>query len=40
LNEYVDEDIEKNEIVCCGVIYGKSNFEGSINKNNRDNYID
>ncbi|XP_065210458.1 cytoplasmic aconitate hydratase-like [Planococcus citri] len=33
------ETIEKNELVCCGVLSGNRNFEGRIHPNTRANYL-
>ncbi|XP_031786684.1 cytoplasmic aconitate hydratase [Nasonia vitripennis] len=33
------EAIEKNELVCCGVLSGNRNFEGRIHPNTRANYL-
>ncbi|XP_058803732.1 cytoplasmic aconitate hydratase-like isoform X2 [Phymastichus coffea] len=33
------EAIEKNELICCGVLSGNRNFEGRIHPNTRANYL-
>ncbi|KAK7022910.1 Aconitate hydratase mitochondrial, partial [Halocaridina rubra] len=37
--ESVTETIEKNDLVCCGVLSGNRNFEGRIHPNTRANYL-
>ena len=37
--EAVSEAIEKNDLVCCGVLSGNRNFEGRIHPNTRANYL-
>jgi len=37
--EVVSEAIEKNDLVCCGVLSGNRNFEGRIHPNTRANYL-
>lgn len=39
LPEPIIEAIEKNELVCCGVLSGNRNFEGRIHPNTRANYL-
>jgi aconitate hydratase len=39
LPETVVEAIEKLDLVCCGVLSGKRNFEGRIHPNTRANYF-
>ena len=39
LPEVVSEAIEKNDLVCCGVLSGNRNFEGRIHPNTRANYL-
>jgi len=39
LPEQVSEAIEKNDLVCCGVLSGNRNFEGRIHPNTRANYL-
>ncbi|CAH1390542.1 unnamed protein product [Nezara viridula] len=39
LPETIIEAIEKNELVCCGVLSGNRNFEGRIHPNTRANYL-
>lgn len=39
LTEPIVEAIEKNELVCCGVLSGNRNFEGRIHPNTRANYL-
>ncbi|XP_076301008.1 cytoplasmic aconitate hydratase isoform X1 [Lasioglossum baleicum] len=39
LPEAIVETIEKNELVCCGVLSGNRNFEGRIHPNTRANYL-
>nr|XP_053646613.1 cytoplasmic aconitate hydratase-like [Cherax quadricarinatus] len=39
LPESVVEAIEKNDLVCCGVLSGNRNFEGRIHPNTRANYL-
>ncbi|KAK3881783.1 hypothetical protein Pcinc_013813 [Petrolisthes cinctipes] len=37
--EPIVEAIEKNDLVCCGVLSGNRNFEGRIHQNTRANYL-
>ncbi|MPC21751.1 Cytoplasmic aconitate hydratase [Portunus trituberculatus] len=37
--EPIVEAIEKNDLVCCGVLSGNRNFEGRIHPNTRANYL-
>nr|XP_045582344.1 cytoplasmic aconitate hydratase-like isoform X1 [Procambarus clarkii] len=39
LPEAIVEAIEKNDLVCCGVLSGNRNFEGRIHPNTRANYL-
>ncbi|KAK0165198.1 hypothetical protein PV328_003735 [Microctonus aethiopoides] len=39
LNDSIAEAIEKNELVCCGVLSGNRNFEGRIHPSTRANYL-
>ncbi|XP_033210011.1 cytoplasmic aconitate hydratase-like [Belonocnema kinseyi] len=39
LTESIVDAIEKNELVCCGVLSGNRNFEGRIHPNTRANYL-
>ncbi|CAK9795657.1 Cytoplasmic aconitate hydratase [Anthophora plagiata] len=39
LPNVIAETIEKNELVCCGVLSGNRNFEGRIHPNTRANYL-
>lgn len=39
LDESVANAIEKNELVCCGVLSGNRNFEGRIHPSTRANYL-
>ncbi|XP_042212394.1 cytoplasmic aconitate hydratase-like isoform X2 [Homarus americanus] len=39
LPESIVEAIEKNDLVCCGVLSGNRNFEGRIHPNTRANYL-
>lgn len=39
LPENMVEAIEKNDLVCCGVLSGNRNFEGRIHPNTRANYL-
>ncbi|XP_006609084.1 cytoplasmic aconitate hydratase-like [Apis dorsata] len=39
LPDIIIETIEKNELVCCGVLSGNRNFEGRIHPNTRANYL-
>lgn len=39
LPESIVEAVEKNELVCCGVLSGNRNFEGRIHPNTRANYL-
>ncbi|KAL0114126.1 hypothetical protein PUN28_011439 [Cardiocondyla obscurior] len=39
LPEAIVETIEKNELVCCGVLSGNRNFEGRVHPNTRANYL-
>jgi aconitate hydratase len=39
LHEKVANTIEKNELVCCGVLSGNRNFEGRIHPLTRANYL-
>ncbi|XP_066996456.1 cytoplasmic aconitate hydratase [Anabrus simplex] len=39
LADSVVEAIEKNDLVCCGVLSGNRNFEGRIHPNTRANYL-
>ncbi|XP_069679495.1 cytoplasmic aconitate hydratase-like isoform X2 [Periplaneta americana] len=39
LPEPMVEAIEKNDLVCCGVLSGNRNFEGRIHPNTRANYL-
>lgn len=39
LDESIAETIEKNDLVCCGVLSGNRNFEGRIHPNTRANYL-
>lgn len=39
LPEPIVEAIEKNDLVCCGVLSGNRNFEGRIHPNTRANYL-
>nr|XP_012222975.1 PREDICTED: cytoplasmic aconitate hydratase-like isoform X3 [Linepithema humile] len=39
LPDAIIETIEKNELVCCGVLSGNRNFEGRIHPNTRANYL-
>jgi len=39
LDENVVNTIEKNGLVCCGVLSGNRNFEGRIHPNTRANYL-
>ncbi|XP_043267575.1 cytoplasmic aconitate hydratase-like isoform X2 [Venturia canescens] len=39
LQDSMVEAIEKNELVCCGVLSGNRNFEGRIHPNTRANYL-
>ncbi|CAH0557624.1 unnamed protein product [Brassicogethes aeneus] len=39
LDENIADAIEKNDLVCCGVLSGNRNFEGRIHPNTRANYL-
>lgn len=39
LDDQIAEAIEKNDLVCCGVLSGNRNFEGRIHPNTRANYL-
>lgn len=39
LEESISTAIEKNNLVCCGVLSGNRNFEGRIHPNTRANYL-
>ncbi|KAF7995222.1 hypothetical protein HCN44_004694 [Aphidius gifuensis] len=39
LEDSIVDAIEKNELVCCGVLSGNRNFEGRIHPNTRANYL-
>lgn len=39
LPDAIVEMIEKNELVCCGVLSGNRNFEGRVHPNTRANYL-
>ncbi|KYM83292.1 Cytoplasmic aconitate hydratase, partial [Atta colombica] len=39
LPDVIVETIEKNELICCGVLSGNRNFEGRIHPNTRANYL-
>lgn len=39
LDESIVNTIEKNNLVCCGVLSGNRNFEGRIHPNTRANYL-
>ncbi|XP_050449449.1 cytoplasmic aconitate hydratase-like isoform X1 [Cataglyphis hispanica] len=39
LPDAIIETIEKNELVCCGVLSGNRNFEGRVHANTRANYL-
>ncbi|CAB3378077.1 Hypothetical predicted protein [Cloeon dipterum] len=39
LNDAIVDAIEKNDLVCCGVLSGNRNFEGRIHPNTRANYL-
>ncbi|XP_073997716.1 cytoplasmic aconitate hydratase-like [Rhodnius prolixus] len=39
LPEYIVDAIEKNGLVCCGVLSGNRNFEGRVHPNTRANYL-
>ncbi|XP_074108052.1 cytoplasmic aconitate hydratase [Cotesia typhae] len=39
LEDSIAETIEKNELVCCGVLSGNRNFEGRIHPSTRANYL-
>ncbi|XP_011505193.1 PREDICTED: cytoplasmic aconitate hydratase-like isoform X2 [Ceratosolen solmsi marchali] len=39
LSDSMVEVIEKNELICCGVLSGNRNFEGRIHPNTRANYL-
>ncbi|XP_022918661.2 cytoplasmic aconitate hydratase-like [Onthophagus taurus] len=39
LDENIVNAIEKNDLVCCGVLSGNRNFEGRIHPNTRANYL-
>ncbi|XP_077266759.1 cytoplasmic aconitate hydratase isoform X3 [Temnothorax americanus] len=39
LPDAIVETIEKNELVCCGVLSGNRNFEGRVHPNTRANYL-
>lgn len=39
LPDTVVEAIEKNDLVCCGILSGNRNFEGRIHPNTRANYL-
>jgi aconitate hydratase len=39
LPESVVEAIEKDDLVCCGILSGNRNFEGRIHPNTRANYL-
>lgn len=39
LEDQIVEAIEKNDLVCCGVLSGNRNFEGRIHPNTRANYL-
>lgn len=39
LDESIVSAIEKNNLVCCGVLSGNRNFEGRIHPNTRANYL-
>ncbi|KAI9557322.1 putative aconitate hydratase 1 [Daphnia sinensis] len=39
LPDAVVEAIEKNDLVCCGILSGNRNFEGRIHPNTRANYL-
>ncbi|XP_011347901.1 cytoplasmic aconitate hydratase isoform X2 [Ooceraea biroi] len=39
LSDVIVETIEKNELVCCGVLSGNRNFEGRVHPNTRANYL-
>lgn len=39
LDDSIVEAIEKNDLVCCGVLSGNRNFEGRIHPNTRANYL-
>ncbi|XP_053622343.1 cytoplasmic aconitate hydratase-like [Plodia interpunctella] len=39
IDDNISNTIEKNELVCCGVLSGNRNFEGRIHPNTRANYL-
>ncbi|XP_063392126.1 cytoplasmic aconitate hydratase-like [Cydia fagiglandana] len=39
IDDNIANTIEKNELVCCGVLSGNRNFEGRIHPNTRANYL-
>jgi len=39
LEDNIVNTIEKNNLVCCGVLSGNRNFEGRIHPNTRANYL-
>ncbi|KYN21853.1 Cytoplasmic aconitate hydratase [Trachymyrmex cornetzi] len=39
LPDAIVETIEKNELICCGVLSGNRNFEGRVHPNTRANYL-
>ncbi|XP_038221408.1 cytoplasmic aconitate hydratase-like [Zerene cesonia] len=39
IEDNIANTIEKNELVCCGVLSGNRNFEGRIHPNTRANYL-
>ncbi|XP_039281757.1 cytoplasmic aconitate hydratase isoform X2 [Nilaparvata lugens] len=39
LDDAIVEAVEKNDLVCCGVLSGNRNFEGRIHPNTRANYL-
>lgn len=39
IDENIANAIEKNDLVCCGVLSGNRNFEGRIHPNTRANYL-
>ncbi|XP_075221965.1 cytoplasmic aconitate hydratase-like isoform X2 [Lycorma delicatula] len=39
LDDAIVDAIEKNDLVCCGVLSGNRNFEGRIHPNTRANYL-
>ncbi|XP_004922163.1 cytoplasmic aconitate hydratase isoform X2 [Bombyx mori] len=39
IDDNIANTIEKNELVCCGILSGNRNFEGRIHPNTRANYL-